>query len=118
MTNQDRNVYAGIDTHRDAHFAAVVDWTGRLLAAKSFATSPLGYGSASIGSHDTAARWASGWRAPAPTVTLSPECSPTPGTVRSTILRKAADSTWTVVGIPAPDQSRPQVGATFGSCSH
>lgn len=42
MTNQDRNVYVGVDTHRDIHVVAVLDDSGKLLNTKSFPTSPLG----------------------------------------------------------------------------
>ena len=42
MTEQQRIVYAGVDTHQDVHVAAVIDSTGRMLGAKSFPTSPMG----------------------------------------------------------------------------
>ena len=42
MKEERRIVHGGTGTHRDVHVAAVVDGTGRLLATKSFPTSPLG----------------------------------------------------------------------------
>ncbi len=42
MKQQQGIVYGGVDTHLDVHVAAVIDSTGRLLATKSFPTSPLG----------------------------------------------------------------------------
>lgn len=42
MTNQDRIVYGGVDTHQDTHVAAALDAQGRLLGARGFPTSPLG----------------------------------------------------------------------------
>jgi transposase len=42
MTDNAREVYAGVDTHLDVHVAAVIDHTGRLLGTKAFPTSPLG----------------------------------------------------------------------------
>jgi transposase len=38
-----RDVYGGVDTHKDVHVAAVVDHTGRILDTGSFPTSPTGY---------------------------------------------------------------------------
>jgi transposase len=38
-----RRVIGGVDTHKDAHVAAVLDELGRLLDTASFATTPLGY---------------------------------------------------------------------------
>ena len=42
MKQQQGTVYGGTGTHLDVHVAAVIDITGRLLATKSFPTSPLG----------------------------------------------------------------------------
>ena len=36
-------VYAGVDTHRDVHVAAVVDTAGRVLATSPFPTDETGY---------------------------------------------------------------------------
>ena len=36
-------VYAGVDTHRDVHVAAVVDGVGRVLGSESFAAEESGY---------------------------------------------------------------------------
>lgn len=42
MTNQDRIVYGGVDTHQDTHVAAALDAQGRLLGTRAFPTTPLG----------------------------------------------------------------------------
>jgi transposase len=42
MTDRERIVYGGIDTHQDIHVAAVVDSTGALLGTQQFPTTPLG----------------------------------------------------------------------------
>jgi transposase len=43
MTEQQRtDVYAGVDTHQDAHVAAVIDSTGRMLGTKAYPTTSLG----------------------------------------------------------------------------
>lgn len=39
----DRRVIAGVDTHKDIHVVAVLDELGRLLATRSFVTTPHGY---------------------------------------------------------------------------
>ena len=36
-------VYAGVDTHRDVHVAAVVDTAGRILGTSPFPTDETGY---------------------------------------------------------------------------
>ena len=43
-TERSVEVVGGVDTHRDAHVAAVVDAAGRLLGAESFAANAAGYG--------------------------------------------------------------------------
>lgn len=42
MTEQQRLVYCGVDTHLDVHVAAVLDGTGALLGTRSFPTTPAG----------------------------------------------------------------------------
>ena len=43
-THQSRPpVFAGVDTHKDVHVAAVVDATGTMLGTGSFATTRAGY---------------------------------------------------------------------------
>ena len=37
----DEKVIGGIDTHKDLHFAAVVDVTGEVLGQRAFATTRL-----------------------------------------------------------------------------
>src|SRR4051812_45044180 len=39
----DEKVVGGIDTHKDLHFAAVVDVTGGVLGTRAFATTRAGY---------------------------------------------------------------------------
>ena len=36
MSENDRIVFGGVDTHRDTHVAAVVDATGRVLSSAPF----------------------------------------------------------------------------------
>ncbi|MFC6233703.1 transposase [Leucobacter soli] len=45
MTNiaEQREIYAGIDTHSDTHHAAVIDHNGKHLADAEFPTTPAGY---------------------------------------------------------------------------
>ena len=43
MSENDRIVFGGVDTHRDTHVAAVVDTTGRVLDTASFSTDATGY---------------------------------------------------------------------------
>ncbi len=43
MTQPDRNVTGGVDTHLDDHVAAVVDGIGRILATRSFPATSRGY---------------------------------------------------------------------------
>ena len=53
-------VFGGVDTHRDAHVAALVDGTGRLLGSESFTAQRAGY-------QRMVAWFGSGWKAPAAT---------------------------------------------------
>jgi hypothetical protein len=39
----DEKVIGGIDTHKDLHFAVVVDVTGEVLGERAFATTRQGY---------------------------------------------------------------------------
>ena len=43
MADVVRDVYGGVDTHKDVHVAAVVDQTGRILDTETFPASPAGY---------------------------------------------------------------------------
>ena len=43
MSDDDRIVFGGVDTHRDTHVAAVVDTTGRVLDTASFTADKAGY---------------------------------------------------------------------------
>ena len=43
MTDIDRVVIGGVDTHNDLHVAAVVDERGKILGTKSFAATTVGY---------------------------------------------------------------------------
>jgi transposase len=43
MTDEDRDVTGGVDTHKQTHVAAVVDAIGRILATASFPATPTGY---------------------------------------------------------------------------
>jgi transposase len=43
MTDQDRIVYGGVDTHKHNHVAAVVDDVGRILATETFPAKQSGY---------------------------------------------------------------------------
>lgn len=43
MANEPRNVFGGVDTHRDVHVAAVVDEQGRILGTAPFEVSSSGY---------------------------------------------------------------------------
>lgn len=45
MTNSQRVVYAGVDTHQDVHVAAVLDDVGRLIDTASFGTDRAGLAS-------------------------------------------------------------------------
>jgi transposase len=38
-----QSVFVGVDTHRDTHHAAVIDYLGRELADRSFSATPVGY---------------------------------------------------------------------------
>lgn len=38
-----RDVYGGVDTHKDVHVTAIVDQTGRILDTETFPASPAGY---------------------------------------------------------------------------
>jgi transposase len=40
---QERDVFAGVDTHADTHHVAVIDALGRQLADREFRTTPQGY---------------------------------------------------------------------------
>ncbi len=58
MSEDDRVVFGGVDTHRDTHVAAVVDTTGRVLASVPFAADAAGYDQLGtwLGSHGRIAR--------------------------------------------------------------
>lgn len=43
LAHEPRRVSGGVDTHLDAHVAAVVDEVGRTLATREFSTDPAGY---------------------------------------------------------------------------
>ena len=43
MSENDRIVFGGVDTHRDTHVAAVVDATGRVLDTATFNADATGY---------------------------------------------------------------------------
>jgi transposase len=43
MTDQNRRVTGGVDTHKDTHVAAALDQLGRVLGTESFPTTPTGY---------------------------------------------------------------------------
>lgn len=43
MTDQERFVTSGVDTHKAIHMAAVVDEVGRILGSESFPAGPTGY---------------------------------------------------------------------------
>ena len=43
MSENDRIVFGGVDTHRDTHVAAVVDATGRVLSSAPFRADVPGY---------------------------------------------------------------------------
>ena len=43
MSENDRIVFGGVDTHRDTHVAAVVDATGRVLSSAPFRADVAGY---------------------------------------------------------------------------
>ncbi len=43
VSEDDRIVFGGVDTHRDVHVAAVVDATGRLLDTATFSADATGY---------------------------------------------------------------------------
>jgi transposase len=60
-------VTGGVDTHADAHVAAVVDQVGRVLGTESFPADEAGYAGllAWMRGHGELARV--GWRAPAAT---------------------------------------------------
>ena len=51
MSENDRIVFGGVDTHRDTHVAAVVDATGRVL----------GHGIVSGPTPPVMNSWATGW---------------------------------------------------------
>ena len=57
MTDQHREVIAGVDTHGHTHHAAVVDHLGRHLADQEFAATGAGYRQLMtwLGSHGTVA---------------------------------------------------------------
>lgn len=41
--DQDRRVFAGVDTHKELHVAAVIDTDDTVLATRSFPTTRTGY---------------------------------------------------------------------------
>ena len=43
MTDPDRRVTGGVDTHKDTHVAAALDELGRMLGTESFPATPAGY---------------------------------------------------------------------------
>ena len=43
MTQANRIVTGGVDTHKDVHVAAVIDIVGRILATASFPATTSGY---------------------------------------------------------------------------
>ena len=43
MSENDRIVFGGVDTHRDTHVAAVVDAAGRVLSSAPFRADVAGY---------------------------------------------------------------------------
>ena len=43
LEGRTRAVIGGVDTHKDAHVAAVIDLVGRLLGIQSFPTTAAGY---------------------------------------------------------------------------
>jgi transposase len=43
MTDHQRRVTGGVDTHKDTHVAAALDELGRLLGTEAFPTTPAGY---------------------------------------------------------------------------
>ena len=43
MTDSTRRVTGGVDTHKDAHVAAVLDEVGRVLGTEEFPATPAGY---------------------------------------------------------------------------
>ena len=58
MSEDDRIVFGGVDTHRDTHVAAVVDATGGVLGTAPFAADAAGYEQLGdwLGSHGSVAR--------------------------------------------------------------
>ena len=44
MSEDQVDVYGGMDTHRDVHVAAVLDSIGRVLGTAPFAADKVGYG--------------------------------------------------------------------------
>ena len=58
MSENDRVVFGGVDTHRDTHVAAVVDATGRVLGSAPFGADTTGYERLCdwLGSHGSVAR--------------------------------------------------------------
>lgn len=40
---EERDVAGGVDTHRDAHVAVIIDHVGRVLGTESFAADAAGY---------------------------------------------------------------------------
>jgi transposase len=63
MTAPTAPVTVGVDTHLDLHVAAVLDHTGRLLGTQAFPASTRGW----VALVTWAERFASVWKAPAPT---------------------------------------------------
>src|SRR5437667_11287949 len=43
LTELERQVVGGVDTHKDVHVAAVIDTAGRILGTDSFATTAAGH---------------------------------------------------------------------------
>ena len=68
MARKARKVTGGVDTHGEAHHAAVVDALGRQLANHEFPTTPRGY-RALLSWLPVSGSWSgSGWKALAPMV--------------------------------------------------
>ena len=67
MSENERIVFGGVDTHRDVHVAAVVDTAGRVLGTAPFPTIGEGYEKLEewLRSHGRVV--GVGWRAPAAT---------------------------------------------------
>jgi hypothetical protein len=63
----DEEIILGVDTHNDAHVAAVITLLGVLLGTQAFPTTGAGYPALLAWPADTAGYAAPAWRAPVPT---------------------------------------------------